>query len=180
MGLLLRTTENAMPAITTELDFTTEDLLEYMLSKGLFVNLNGTTAQDRVEAAKAYLQTDWHALREERWAHPGFDPEKPYLEEEEPDWRDTDPVRAANLQHYLELKDAVVEQMEVIKSGPNDEYERAENSLLMRQRVDLWCAGEAEVEKALKHLVALGRRYNSLEPDLPIYVTEFWPGADPL
>jgi hypothetical protein len=46
--------------------------------------------------------------------------------------------------------------------------------------VDLWCAGEAEVEAALKHLLNLGKECNDLVPDNPEYVTEFYPGASDL
>eukprot|EP00568_Trieres_chinensis_P000331 CAMPEP_0183306862 /NCGR_PEP_ID=MMETSP0160_2-20130417/15053_1 /TAXON_ID=2839 ORGANISM="Odontella Sinensis, Strain Grunow 1884" /NCGR_SAMPLE_ID=MMETSP0160_2 /ASSEMBLY_ACC=CAM_ASM_000250 /LENGTH=224 /DNA_ID=CAMNT_0025470333 /DNA_START=70 /DNA_END=744 /DNA_ORIENTATION=+ len=179
MSLMLRTTENAMPAITTELDFTTDDLLRNMLQTGKFRNENDTIAIDRVEAAKAYLETDWAALRRERWASPGFDPEKPFLDKTNPDWR-SDPKIAKDLALYLELKDSLNEQMQVIKSGPNNEYTRAENQLLMCQRVDLWCAGESEVESAVQHLYLLGRRFNQLEPDYPEHITEFYPGASDL
>lgn len=178
MPLLLRTTENAMPAITTEIDFTTDDLLRYMLQTNKFQNPDGSTALDRVEAARAYLQTDWKTLRRERWAHKGFDPEHPMIDEMDPDWK-MDPAKRKDLQLYMELKDAADEQMRVIQSGPNQEYTRAENSLLMCQRVDLWCAGEREVEEAVKHLYMLGKRFNSEErfKDEVEYITEFYPGA---
>eukprot|EP00567_Pseudictyota_dubia_P004145 CAMPEP_0197456054 /NCGR_PEP_ID=MMETSP1175-20131217/42390_1 /TAXON_ID=1003142 /ORGANISM="Triceratium dubium, Strain CCMP147" /LENGTH=224 /DNA_ID=CAMNT_0042990069 /DNA_START=105 /DNA_END=779 /DNA_ORIENTATION=+ len=179
MSLLMRTTENAMPAITTELDFQTDDLLRFMIQTGKFRNENGTVAIDRVEAAKAYLKTDWPALRRERWSSPGFDPEHPFIEQNDPDWR-SDPKKASDLALYLELKDAVDEQVRIFKSGPSDEYTRAENALLMCQRVDLWCAGEKEVECAVQHLYLLGRRFNDLEPDNPDYITDFYPGASDL
>jgi len=179
MPIFLRTTENAMPAVTTELDFTTEDLLKFMIQTRKFKNENGTVADDRVEAAKAYLKVDWATIREERWSSPGFDPEEPFLSEKRPDWR-TDPKIAKDLELYIKLKDAVDEQLEVIKSGPSDEYTRAENALLMCQRVDLWCAGEKEVEAAVQHLYMLGRRFNDLAPDTPNYITEFYPGASDL
>jgi len=165
-----------MPAITTELDFTTDHLLTYMIETERFKNPNGTIAEDRVEAAKAYLQTDWALLRQERWSSPGFDPEKPFVEEERPDWRE-DPQIQQDLALYLELKDAADEQMRIIQSGPNKEYQRAENSLLLCQRVDLWCAGSLEVERAVKHLLVLGKKFNDLEPDFPEFITEFYPGA---
>lgn len=176
MPLLLRTTHNAMPAITTEITFTTDDLLRYMIDTNKFVDENGTVSEARVEAAKAYLKTDWVTLRRERWSSPGFDPERPLLERSNPGWRN-DPKISKDLELFLELKDAVEEQLHVIKSGPNDEYTKAENSLLMCQRVDLWCAGKTEVEAAVKHLLNLGRRFNDLEPDFPEYITEFYPGA---
>jgi len=179
MPLLLRTTENAMPAITTELDFKTDDLLKYMLQTGKFRNANGTVAEDRAEAARAYLKTDWLALRRERWSSPGFDPDKPFILEENPDWR-SDPKIASDLALYLELKDAADEQIRVVKSGPNKEYTRSENALLMCQRVDLWCAGEAEVASAVQHLYLLGRRFNDMEPNNPEFITEFYPGASDL
>lgn len=176
--LLLRTTDNAMPAITTELDFTTDDLLKYMIQTSKFQNKNGSVAEDRIEAAQDYLKTDWEALRRERWAHPNFDPEHPLLDENDPDWR-MDPNKRRDLKLYVELKDASDEQMKVIMSGPDNEYTRAENALLMCQRVDLWCAGEKEVESALHHLYMLGKRYNNeeLRRDENEFVTEFYPGA---
>jgi len=176
MPLLLRTTDNAMPAVTTELRFTTDDLLKYMIQTNKFQNPDGSTALDRAEAARDYLQTDWVALRRERWAHPNFDPEHPLIDEQDPGWKD-DPAKAADLALYIELKEALDEQMDVIKSGPNNEYTRAENSLLMCQRVDLWCAGEKEVESAVKHLNMLGKRFNYIENDEKEYVSEFYPGA---
>lgn len=165
-----------MPAITTELDFTTDDLIKYMLQTNKFQNSDGSTAQDRVEAAQAYLKTDWVALRRERWASPGFDPEHPMIDEVDPDWR-MDEKKAKDLSLYIQLKDQVEEQLSVIKSGPKEEYTRAENSLLMCQRVDLWCAGEQEVEAAVKHLYMLGKRFNCVEKDERQFVTEFYPGA---
>ena len=176
MPLMLRTTENAMPAITTELDFTTDDLLKFMIQTGRFRNENGTIAEDRVEAAKAYLKTDWALLRRERWASPGFDPEHPLLEETNPDWK-SDSKLTSDLGLYLEVKGAVDDQMKTIKSGPDNEYTRSENALLMCQRVDLWCAGEQEVEAAVKHLYKLGKRFNSVEYEGPEYISEFYPGA---
>jgi hypothetical protein len=172
----LRTTENAMPAVATDLDFTTTDLVKYMLQKNLFVNSNGTIAPDRIEAAKEWLKTDWSLLRRERWASPGFDPCKPFLDDENPDWRQ-DPKISNDLSLYLAAQDAVDAQEKTMMSGPNKEWERAQNSLLMLQRVDLWCAGEAEVERALQHLLALGKRVNEYEPDFPEYIEDYFPGA---
>jgi len=176
LSLLLRTTENAMPAVTTELSFTMNDLLRYMLQTKKFVGTDGRIAEDRVEAAKAYLETDWALLRRERWSSPGFDPEQPFLDEKHPDWR-SDSKIASNLELYLKHKDAMEEQMTVIKSGQNDEFTRAENALLMCQRVDLWCAGEKEVERAVLHLYSLGRRFNCVEPEIPDYIEDFYPGV---
>lgn len=178
MPMLLRTTENAMPAITTEIDFTTNDLLHYMIQTNKFQNTDGSTAVERVEAAKQYLATDWATIRRERWAHPGFDPEHPMIDEIDPDWK-SDPNKRRDLQTYLALKEKSDEAMEIIKSGPNDEYTRAENSLLLCQRVDLWCAGEDEVEHAVQHLYMLGKRFNNSErfKDQNEYITEFYPGA---
>mmetsp|Transcript_17134 Transcript_17134/g.23810 ORF Transcript_17134/g.23810 Transcript_17134/m.23810 type:complete len:225 (-) Transcript_17134:123-797(-) len=179
MPLMFRTAENAMPAVTTELDFETDDLLKFMIQTGKFKDENGTVAEDRVEAAKAYLKTDWAAIARERWASPGFDPERPGLDKIQPEWRD-DVEIAKNLELYLSLKGAADEQMEIIKSGPNNEYTRSENSLLMCQRVDLWCAGPSEVEAAVKHLAKLGERFNDYETAYPEYITEFYPGASDL
>mmetsp|Transcript_25650 Transcript_25650/g.24558 ORF Transcript_25650/g.24558 Transcript_25650/m.24558 type:complete len:225 (-) Transcript_25650:168-842(-) len=176
MPLFLRTTDNAMSAVTTELSFTTDDLLKFMIQTGRFRNGNGTIAEDRVEAAKAYLKTDWALIRKERWASPGFDPEHPLLDQTNPDWK-SDSKLSTDLALYLDLKEGVDEQTRVIESGPSNEYTRSENSLLMCQRVDLWCAGEQEVEAAVKHLYKLGRRFNSLEVENPDFITEFYPGV---
>ena len=70
------------------------------------------------------------------------------------------------------------EQMKVIQSGPNKEYTRATNALLMCQRVDLWCSGEKEVELAVQHLYKLGRLLNERETYFPKYIQEFYPGCD--
>jgi len=176
LNLLLRTTEDANPAITTELDFTTDDLLRYMLQTSKFLNPNNTPAHDRISAAHAYLQTDWVTLRRERWSSPGFDPDRPFLEDTDPDWR-CDPKIAGDLELYLHLRDAKDEQMRVCRSGPEEEWTKAENALLMCQRVDLWCAGEKEVDAAVKHLYSLGKRFNCVQVDMPRYIEEFYPGA---
>lgn len=179
MPLLLRTTPNAMPAVTTELSFTVDDLLRYMIQTNKFQDANGTISEARVEAAKAFLKTDWATISKERWSSPGFDPAKPLLDKTQPDWRD-DPKIASDLELYLTLKDAADEQMEFIKSGPDDEFRKSQNALLMCQRVDLWCAGETEVEEAVKHLLNLGKTFNKLEPDMPDFITEFYPGVGDL
>lgn len=165
-----------MPAVTTELDFTVQDLLKFMIQTGRFRDSNGTISEARVEAAKVYLQTDWATLRRERWACPGFDPEHPLLSEEDPDWR-SDSAKTSALSKYLAVKDVADEAQRMFQSGPDEEYTRAENALLMCQRVDLWCAGSAEVEAAVKHLLLLGQHFNQLEPDYPEHITEFYPGA---
>eukprot|EP00816_Leptocylindrus_hargravesii_P001576 CAMPEP_0196802462 /NCGR_PEP_ID=MMETSP1362-20130617/2072_1 /TAXON_ID=163516 /ORGANISM="Leptocylindrus danicus, Strain CCMP1856" /LENGTH=225 /DNA_ID=CAMNT_0042173765 /DNA_START=34 /DNA_END=711 /DNA_ORIENTATION=+ len=180
MPILLRTGDNCMPAITTELDFSQNDLLTFMIQKQLFRDENGTVSEARMEAAKAYLQTDWHELQRQRWASPGFDPMRPFIDEEEPDWRYTNAERAKDLEAYFVLKDAVDEQIATFSSGPNDEYKKAENALLMCQRVDLWGAGPSEVEAAVKHLSRLGQKFNSLETDFPDFITEYYPGAEEL
>lgn len=183
LPLLLRTADNAMPAITTEIDFTTNDLIRYMVQTNRFQNEDGSPAADRIEAGMAYLNTDWTTIRYERFASPGFDPEHPYIQDIDPDWKQ-DPNKRRDLSTYLGLKEVADEQFEIIKSGPNNEYTKAENSLLMCQRVDLWCAGEAEVESAIRHLVMLGKRFNSNnkheemeDTDRPDFITEFYPGA---
>jgi len=100
------------------------------------------------------------------------------INEMDPDWK-SDPNKRRDLQKYLEIKDKVDGEMEVFKNGNGDEFTRAENSLLMCQRIDLWCAGEDEVEHAIQHLYALGKRFNSQErfTDEEPFVTEFYPGA---
>jgi hypothetical protein len=113
-----------------------------------------------------------------RWKSPGFDPDRPGLEEEQPNWLLEDPQRQQALAPYLAMKKDLKEQEETFKSGPLDEYTRAENALLMCQRVDLWCAGPKEVERAVQHLYKLGRARNEREVDYPSFITQFHPGAD--
>jgi hypothetical protein len=178
MPLLLRMSDNAMPAITTELDFNTGHLLRYMLQTNKF------KSPERVAAAEKFLgYLRDPALKKEyaksRWNSPGFDPWRPFLEEDMPDWK-SDPKISKDLGRYIEIHDELESTWRVVTSGPDDEYTRAENALLMCQRVDLWCAGEAEVEAALRHLLNLGKECNDLEPDLPEYITEFYPGASDL
>jgi len=173
--LLIRTVENAMPAVTTELHFTIQDVLRFMIQTGRFRDLDGSISQARVEAAQAFLSIDWEKMQVERFKSIGFDPERPNLDEDEPYWRD-DPKIASDLAVYMSMKDNMNEQLKLIKSGPNDEYTRAENALLMCQRVDLWCAGPKEVERAVQHLYKLGRKFNDdREVVLPPFITEFAP-----
>jgi len=177
LGLLLRWGPNCLPAVTTEIDFTIDDQLKYMMQQNKFRNPDGSIAQDRVEAANAYLQTDWDKYKVERWACPGFDPCAPFLEDKMPDWRRSKPEIAKDLQVFLGMKDTIDDQKKTFMSGPNDEYTKATNSLLMCQRVDLWCAGEDEVEAAVQHLFMLGKRFNSVEKEIPDYVSDFYPGV---
>lgn len=179
--MLMRTAENCMPAVTTELEWTTDHLLQFMIQTGRFRNSNGTIAEDRVEAAKAYLRTDWKAFHAARLASPGFDPERPAVKiaerTGESDWRD-DPDLSTDLGDYTAMKRTMDDQMETIRSGPNKEYTRGVNALLMAQRVDLWCSGETEVEMAVQHLYKLGRLLNEREPVFPSYIKDFVPGAE--
>jgi hypothetical protein len=175
--LLMRTAENCMPAVTTELEWTTDHLLQFMIQTGRFRNPNGTIAEDRVEAAKAYLATDWERFYASRLKHPGFDPERPKANVVHPNWKE-DPAIRPDMQEYLVLKGDMDEQMKVIQSGPDKEYIRATNALLMAQRVDLWCAGEKEVELAVQHLYKLGRLLNERETFFPKFVKEFYPGVE--
>ena len=177
MPFPIRTVENAMPAVTTHLEWTIDHLLKFMIQEGRFRDANGTISEARVEAAEEYLKTDWEQLLVERFQIPGFDPEKPYLDEERPGWRD-DPDIQNRLARYFAIRDAMKEQMEIFKSGPDDEYTRGENALLMCQRVDLWCAGPKEVERAVVHLYKLGRALNEREVDFPLFISEFTPGSD--
>jgi len=78
----------------------------------------------------------------------------------------------------MAMKRDMKEQMDTFKGGPNDEWTRAENALLMCQRVDLWCAGPREVERAVQHLYKLGRKLNEREVDFPAFIAEFIPGCD--
>lgn len=174
---MMRTVENAMPAVTTELEWTVDDLLRFMIQTGRFRDNNGTVSEARIEAAKAYLRTDWKKMTIERWKSPGFDPERPFLDDDEPEWKDNPQIKS-DLATYFSMKEAVKEQLDIIKSGPKDEYTRAENALLMCQRVDLWCAGPQEVERAVQHLYKLGRKLNEREVDYPAFIAEFYPGVD--
>lgn len=175
--MMLRTTENAMPAVTTELQWTVDHVLKFMIQAGRFRDANGSIASDRVEAAEAYLNLDWDEFALLRWKKPSFDPERPGLDEDTPDWRE-DPDVQEKLGPYLAMKANIAEQEKIFKSGPNEEYTRGENALLMCQRVDLWCAGPLEVERAVQHLYKLGRVCNNLEVEFPDYIVDFIPGAD--
>merc|ERR1719343_1748287 len=173
----MRTAENCMPAVTTELEWTTDHLLQFMIQTGKFRNANGTIADDRVEAATAYLATDWEKFAQARLAHKGFDPQQPSVVSADADWKDDAGLTAA-LSDYSAMKSAMDEQMAVIRIGPNKEYTRATNALLMAQRVDLWCSGEKEVELAVQHLYKLGKLLNEREPVFPKFVKEFYPGVE--
>lgn len=175
--LLMRTADNAMPAVTTELEWTVDHLLRFMLQTGRFRNSNGTIAEDRVEAAKAYLATDWENFHQSRLAAPGFDPERPNADQIYPNWRE-DAAITNKLGPYLTMKADMEEQMQVIQGGPGKEYTRAMNALLMSQRVDLWCAGEKEVELAVQHLFKLGKLLNERETFFPTFVKDFYPGVE--
>lgn len=171
---LMRTADNCLPAVTTELEWTVDHLLRFMMQTGRFRNANGTIAEDRVEAAKAYLDTDWDKYYAARFAHPGFDPERPSAPVT---WKD-DPAIRSSLSTYLAMKEDLDGQMAVIQSGPDKEYTRGMNALLMTQRVDLWCAGEGEVELAVQHLYKLGKLLNEREPFFPPFIKDFYPGAE--
>lgn len=175
--MLLRTADNAMPAVTTELEWTMDHLLRFMIQTGRFRNANGTIAEDRVEAAKAYLETDWESFHQSRLAVKGFDPERPNAEKVYPDWKD-DSAITSKLSPYMALKANMEEQMQVIQSGPDKEYTRGVNALLMAQRVDLWCAGEKEVELAVQHLYKLGKLLNERETYFPMHIKDFYPGVE--
>jgi len=175
--LLMRTAENCMPAVTTELEWTTDHLLQFMVQTGRFRNANGTIAQDRVEAASDYLATDWEKFAQARLAQKGFDPQQPSVALKDANWRDDKSLDMA-LSEYTSMKDTMDAQMATIMSGPNKEYTRGVNALLMAQRVDLWCSGEKEVELAVQHLYKLGKLLNEREPFFPKYIKEFYPGVE--
>lgn len=177
LPLLMRTADNAMPAVTTELEWTMDHLLRFIVQTGRFRNANGTIADDRVEAAKAYLKTDWDAFSASRLAHPGFDPERPNIDRIHPSWRE-DAEITTSLSTYLAMKEDMDEQMRLIQGGPDQEYTRAVNALLMAQRVDLWCAGEKEVALAVQHLYKLGRLLNERETFFPMFIKDFYPGSE--
>jgi hypothetical protein len=115
----------------------------------------------------------------QHFSSPGFEPERPGLEEDEPEWKESAQIQS-DLEVYFGMKNAMQEQLATIKSGDNDEYTRAENALLMCQRVDLWCAGPKVVERAVQHLYKLGRKLNEREVDFPTCIAEFDSGVDDL
>lgn len=112
----------------------------------------------------------------ERWKSPGFDPERPFLDEDFPEWKKDEKIQA-DLAVYLDMKSEVDHLEKTFKAGPDKEYERANNELLMCQRVDLWCAGEDEVEMAVRHLAKLGERFNKLEHETDDFITDFHTGV---
>ena len=152
-------------------------MLQFMISTGRFRNPNGTVASDRVEAAEAYLQTDWEQFAQARLAHKGFDPLQPSVTSADANWKDDAGV-ANDLSAYTSMKAAMDDQMAILQSGPNKEYTRGVNALLMAQRVDLWCSGEKEVELAVQHLYKLGRLLNERESFFPKHIKEFYPGVE--
>jgi hypothetical protein len=166
-----------MPAVTTELEWTVPHLLRYMIQHGKFRNPDGTIASSRVEAAQVYLNHDWDRMALERWKSPGFDPERPGLDEEMPEWKD-DPKLQSDLATYFDMKKTIKDAEAEFMSGPNDEYDRSVNALIMAQRVDLWCAGEKEVEAAVIHLYKLARALNDREFEVPDFIVPFIPGAN--
>ena len=178
MPLLMRTAANCMPAVTTELEWTTDHVLQFMLETGRFQNPNGTPADDRIEAAHAYLATDWEGFYHSRLAVKGLDPERPATKAEGNLWRDDPDIVTGALSNYGSRKSAMDEQLAVLKSGPDKEYIRGVNALLMAQRVDLWCAGEKETELAVQHLYKLGKLLNDRETVFPKYIKDFYPGVE--
>ena len=82
---MMRTTENTVPALTTKLEWTVQHVLN--VQPGRFCN-RIAIAEDRVEAAKANLATDWDKLALLRWSMPGVNPERPGLDQDRPDWRE--------------------------------------------------------------------------------------------
>jgi hypothetical protein len=177
---MLRTIENAMPAVTTEIDWTIADVLSFMIQTRRIVP---NTAE--YEAAQSYLQCQtpenvekFHLLR---WTSvPGFDPAQPGLSENNPQWREQLPMSVKNdLQPYFSLHDQITNSLQLIRESNNGQlYIEAENALLMCQRVDLWCAGPTEVEYAIQHLYQLGRaKNNDRVVDYPRYISDFIPGS---
>jgi hypothetical protein len=177
MPLLMRTADNAMPAVTTQLDWTMKHLLGFMVQEDKFRDANGTISEARVDAAKDYMNFDFEKMLVERFAIPGFDPERPGLDDDKPGWRDTPEIKS-QLATYFTLKRITDDLETTFKSGPDNEFERGKNALLMCQRVDLWCAGPKEVEAAVIHLYKLGRVVQEREVDHPLFISEFFPGAD--
>jgi hypothetical protein len=175
-SIMTRTATNAMPAVQTDLELSTHDLLRFMIQWGRFRDPNGSIAQDRVEAAHHLLNVDHTRFQIERFKVRGFDPERPHLEITHPDW-ERDPNIATGLATYLQMKRDMLEALDVVKSGANDEYLRAKNALLMCQRVDLWCAGEKETEQAVIHLYKLAKALNKRELKWPGFLNEFIPGV---
>merc|ERR1712224_515196 len=149
-----------------ELEWTTDHVLQFMIETGRFRNMNGTLAEDRIDAAKAYLATDWEKFYHSGLGVKGLDPERPLTKKQGNVWKD-DPKMKSGLSEYGTMKAEMDEQMSIFKSGPDKEYTRGVNALLMAQRVDLWCAGEKETELAVQHLYKLGKLLNSRETFYP-------------
>jgi len=163
------------PAVLTDFRFREKDVIEHLLS---------TEALDPVgiAAAHGYLNTDYTTLMKYRFAYPGFDPEKPYLDEEQPDWRHENPERFAALEPYLEVRDKMKADMAVLRDGPT--WENAVNDVYQRQRVDLTPGcGPEEVTEAVRSLMAIGAEgYGTdlIEYERPDCVMEYYPGVDDL
>ena len=181
MLIAVRTAENAMPAVTTELDWTKQDVLRFMLQSNWFE----TSVQE--QAARDFLAFPEDALEEARWALPGHDPARPpdlvLLEQQQPESSSSQQVSTKDTHHpalqpYYQL---LAERNKAWETIPEDLYTRGENALLMCQRVDLWCASAPEVERAVQHLYKLGRHLNQdRETEMPAFLKEFVPGVDPL
>jgi hypothetical protein len=180
MPIMMRTVENAMPAITTEIDFTTAHVLQFMLQTDRI-----SPSSPLYNAATTYLQhakKDYvkEVLTPRFTAVPGLDLGRPVIEgvlppvQSLPEVQDN-PAAAAYLDHVQTMKDSLY----LIQSAQDGQlYTEAENAVLMCQRVDLWCAGETEVEAALQHLLRLGKLCNDDRTvEIPTYITDYHPGA---
>ena len=56
---------------------------------------------------KEYIKFDWDKLLVERVAIPGFDPEKPFLDEEKPNWKE-EPEIKSKLANYFAMKETIL------------------------------------------------------------------------
>ena len=103
MSIMLRTTENAMPAITTEINFTTNHVLQYMIQNGKFRNVNGTLANERISAAIEYMNMNWEQYNTERFRIKNIDPEHPAIDILIPDFKTNIDIQN-KLKTYFQMK----------------------------------------------------------------------------
>jgi len=173
--ILVRTGEDVEPAVLTDFRFRENDVVNQLLSTDALSH-----DPSRVAAAYGYLSADLDSLRKYRFAYPGFDPERPHLDEEEPDWRRENPERLDALMPYLEVRDKMKSDLALLKDGP--EWENAVKNVYDRQRVNLsrGC-GPEEVTEAIRSLMVIGAEgYGTelIEYERPDCVADYYPGVD--
>jgi len=173
----MRTAMETPPAVLTEFRFREDDVVNHLISSGALEH-----DPVRVAAAESYLNTDRNALMQGRFAWPKFDPERPFIDEEDPDWRRADPERFEALRPYLEVRDAEKAALRALHDG--QEWDASVNALYAQQRVDLrpGCTPE-DVTKAVRGLMKIGADgYGTdlIEYERPENITDYYPGAPEL